>query len=126
MKHLWIGAGLLAVLLAVSLWLGGSLDEAHHTPAKDLSKAADAALADDWPLATALYLRAEKQWEKHRNLTATLAHHSLIDQIDAGFDMLSDYARCKDLPSFSATCSQLARQLRSLPQSHAFSWGNLL
>ena len=126
MKHLWFGAGLLALLLAVSLWLGNMLETTHHTPAKDLDKAAEAVLKEDWALAEALYQRAEKHWQKHRNLTAALARHDPIDQIDIGFAMLADYSRGKDSVSFAATCSQLAQQLRSLPQSHGFSWWNLL
>lgn len=126
MKHLWIGAGLLALLLAVSLLLGGSLENIHHTPAKDLEKAAEAALKEDWGLASALYLRAEKHWQKHRDLTAALANHEPIGQIDAGFSMLKSFARCEDISSFSSTCSQLAQQLRSLPQPHSFRWWNLL
>jgi hypothetical protein len=126
MKHLWFGAGLLALLLAVSLWLGNTLETVHHTPARDLDKAAQAALEGDWPLATALYQRAERHWQKHRNLTAALARHDPIEQIDIGFATLKDYARCADTVSFAAGCSQLAQQLRSLPQSHTSSLWNLL
>ena len=126
MKHFWFGAGLLAVLLAVSLLLGGSLDGVHHSSAKDLEKAAEAARQEDWPLATALYLRAEKHWQRRRNLTAILARHDLIDQVDAGFAALEAYDRCKETASFAAACVQLARQLRSLHQPHSFHWWNLL
>ncbi len=126
MKHLWFGVGLLALLLAASLWLGSATESVHHEPARDLDKAADAALNDDWALASALYLRAEKHWQQHRNLTAVLSHHGLIDQIDAGFSMLADYARCQETAPFAAACSQLAQQLRSLPESHSFRWWNLL
>lgn len=126
MKHFWFGAGLLAALLAVCLLLGSATEAVHHRPAKDLDKAAEAALKEDWPLAAALYQRAEKDWQQHRNLTAALARHDPIDQIDIGFAMLADYARCKETASFAATCSQVAQQLRSLPQSHGFIWWNLL
>ena len=126
MKHLWFGIGLLAALLAAGLWLGGSLDDWHLPAAKDLDKAADAALAEDWGLAQALCIRAEKHWCKHRNLTAVVTHHDLIDQIDAGFAALEDYIRCEETSSFAATCSQLAGKLRSLHQSHGFHWWNLL
>ena len=126
MKHLWFGAGLLALLLAVSLWLGGGPEDRHQSAVKDLEKASDAALDGDWDLAEALYIRAEKHWNKYRNLSAVLTHHNLIDQIDIGFSMLADYSRCRDTAPFAATCSQIALQLRSLPQSHAFSWQNLL
>lgn len=126
MKQLWFGIGLLVFLLAVSLLLGGCLENTHHIPAKDLEKAAEAALKEDWPLASALYLRAEKHWESHRNLTAALTRHDLIEQIDGSFSMLDDFVRCEDTASFAATCSQLAQQFRALPQSHSFSWWNLL
>ena len=126
MKHLWFGAGLLAVLLAVSLWLGSTLEEAHQPAAKDLDKAASAALQDDWDLAEALYLRSRKHWQRHRNKAAALTRHDSVDQIDIGFAMLETYVRCEDTASFAATCSQLAQQLRSLPESHIFRWWNLL
>ena len=126
MKHFWFGAGLLAVLLILSLWLGSCLEDTHHTPAKDLDKAAEAALKEDWPLANALYQRAEKHWQKHRNLSAALARHDSLDQIDSGFSMLADYARCEETATFAATCAQVAQQLRSLPESHSLRWWNLL
>lgn len=126
MKHLWFGAGLLAVLLAVSLWLGSTLEEAHHTPAKDLDKAAAAALQEDWELASALYLRAQKQWQRRRNMAAALSRHDSVDQIDIGFSVLEDYCRCEETAPFAATCSQVAQQLRRLPESHGFRWWNLL
>ena len=126
MKHFWFGAGLLAALLAVSLLLGSATETAHHRPAKDLEKAAEAAMKEDWPLAAALCQRAEKHWQRHRKLTAVLAHHNPIDQIDAGFATLSHYVRCKETATFAATCAQVAQQLRSLPESHSFRWWNLL
>ena len=126
MKHFWFGAGLLAVLFAASLLLGSATETVHHRPAKDLDKAAEAALKEDWPLATALCQRAEKDWQQHRELTAVLARHDPIDQIDAGFAMLFHYAQCEETSAFAATCAQVAQQLRSLPESHSFRWWNLL
>lgn len=126
MKHLWFGAGLLAVLLAVSLWLGDSMQSIHEDPARDLEKAARAAMEEDWALATALYNRSAKSWQSRRNRTAILIHHDLIGQIDMGFAALENYARREETGSFAATCDQLAIQIRSIPQSHRFRWWNLL
>lgn len=126
MKHLWFGAGLLAALLALSLWLGSTLEEIHHIPAKDLEKAAEAALDEDWALASALQIRAKKHWQKHRNLSAALVNHSALDQIDTGFARLEVYSSRKQAAAFGATCVQLAQQLRSLPQSHSLTWWNVL
>ena len=126
MRHVTFGVGLLAALLVISLWLGSVVEETHHTPAGDLDKAAKAALEEDWPLASALYQRAEKHWENHRNLTAALARHDPIDAIDGGFAEVEIYAACRDQSGFCAACARLAQALRSLPQPHSFNWWNLL
>ena len=126
MKRLWFGAGLLVFLLVSSLYLGEALTDLTGPAEADLDKAAVAALDGNWPLASALYLRAEKHWDSHRKLTATLAHHDPIGQIDAGFAALPSYASCEDAAGFCTACSQLAQQLRALPQPHGAKWWNLL
>lgn len=126
MKHLWFGVGLLAVLLVVSLALGGVLEDAHQPSAKDLEKAAEAAMDENWALASALQARAKKQWQKHRNLSAVLVNHEPLQQIEADFSALERYAACRDDAAFCATCAQLAQQLRSLPETHSLTLWNLL
>ena len=102
------------------------MEDIHAQQAKDLDKAATAAIGENWPLANALCARAEKEWTRKRNLTAALYRHDAIDPIDAGFSALKSYAACEDASAFSGTCAQLARQLRSLPENHTFHWWNLL
>ena len=126
MKRLWFGVGLLAFLLAASLYLGDFLTDLTQPAEADLDKAAVAALEGNWPLASALYLRAQKHWDTHRKLTAALAHHDSLNQIDAGFAVIPAYAATKDTAGFCTACSALAQQLRSLPQPHGPGWWNLL
>ena len=126
MKRLWFGVGLLAFLLAVSLYLGDALTELVQPAQSDLDKAAVAALDENWPLASALYLRAQTHWENKRNLTAVLVHHDPIGEIDAGFATLPAYAATEDTAGFCTACGQLAQQLRTLPQPHGPKWWNLL
>ena len=126
MKRLWFGAGLLVFLLVASLYPGEALTDLTGPAESDLDKAAVAALDGNWPLASALYLRAQKHWDSHRKLTATLAHHDPIGQIDMGFAALPAYAACEDTAGFCVACSQLAQQLRALPQPHGAKWWNLL
>jgi len=126
MKQFWTGIGILAILLVAGLWLGDAMEDIHIRQAKDLEKAVAAAEEENWPLANALCTRAEKEWTQKRNLTAALYRHDPIDLIDAGFATAKAYAACEDVSAFSGTCAQLARQLRSLPENHAFRWWNLL
>jgi len=126
MKRLWFGVGLLAFLLAASLFLGDALADLTQPAEADLDRAAVAALEENWPLASALYLRAQQHWEDNRGMTATLIHHDPIGQIDAAFASLPGYAATKDTVGFCTACGALAQQLRSLPQPHGPHWWNIL
>ena len=126
MKRLWFGVGLLILLLFASLYLGDTLTELTEPAESDLDKAAVAALEENWPLASALYLRARKHWDSTRNLIAVLAHHDPIQQIEEGFAVLPAYAATEDSTGFCTACGQLAQQLRALPQPHSTKWWNLL
>ena len=126
MNRLRFGVGLLLFLLAVGLYLGDAAADLTQPAESDLDKAAVAALDGNWPLASALYLRAQKHWDDTRNLTAALMHHDPISQIDAGFGALPSYAAVEDTAGFCTACSQLAQMLRSLPQPHSVKWWNLL
>lgn len=126
MKQLWLGIGLLAAILLSGLFLGRHLEETHHPQASDLEKAAGCARDDNWALAEALALRSRKNWENSRNLTAALVHHDSVKEVDARFAELSVCAEAENALEFSLRCAELARLLRSLPQSHGLSWWNLL
>ena len=126
MKHLWFGAGLLAALLVLGLWVGPRIEQSHHIPAKDLDKAVDAVLEDNWPLAEALFTRASRHWQSHRNLSASLARHDPMEQIDRDFAAAGVYLRIREKTAFCALCAQLAQSLRSLPQAHTPHWWNFL
>ena len=126
MRRFWFGVGILVLLLAAGLCLGDTLEELFQPAHQDLDKAAVAAVEEDWPLASALYLRAEKHWDKNRDLVAALIRHDPIEQIEAGFASLPGYAACEDTAGFCSACGQLAQQLRSLPQPHGTKWWNIL
>ena len=125
MKQLWFGIGLLVFLILIGMLLANHLEQAHEPAAKDLQKAGACALKGDWDLAGALALRAKKSWQNHRPVTAMLAHHGPMDQVDVLFARLDIYRACQDPAAFSAACAELSRNLRAFSQSHRFSWQNL-
>lgn len=126
MKQLWIGLGILTALLAVSLGVGALLEDMHQPSAADLEKAAASALEGDWTLASALTIRAKKQWNHHRSLSAALISHGSMDQIDAGFSQLELYAARENPLLYGITCLKLSQLLESIPQAHGFRWWMLL
>ena len=126
MKQLWIGLGLLALLLAGGLLLGDLMEEAARMPAEDLEKAADCILEENWDLASALLIRAEKTWRGRKKVAAALNHHEVLDEIDVLFGRLMVFCAYRSRTDFATACAELSRKLADLSQAHRAGWWNLL
>ena len=124
MKRMWIGAGLLAVLLAAGLTLGTVMENRLAPGTEALRQAGAAALAEDWEKAEALADTARADWERVRCLAEGLAPHEGLEQIGIAFAQLPAYAR-RDGAAYSAICTALSRQLEALAKAHCFSWENI-
>ena len=118
MKRLWIGIGLLTVILVVGILVPEIMDACHEPVAEDLEQAAEFALADRWGEAVNLFHRAEEKWEEKKPVTASFAEHEPMDDIDGMFAQLEVYAAAGDAVSFSGTCVCLARYLDAIGDYH--------
>ena len=126
MKQLWIGLALVVLILGSGMLLETSLEKQHHPQARDLEQAAAWARLDNWDMARSLLVRARQDWTRHRDLSAALVHHGIVDDIDVRFAELEVYAAEHSGADFCAGCAGLALQLRNVPKTHGFDWWNLL
>lgn len=126
MKRMWFGIGLLALMLICSLCATDFMEQAHSAGAEDLNRAAELALQEEWDKAEVYALRARKNWNEKRLVTAMFADHEPMNEIDALFAQLDAYASARDSASFGSTCRNLAVQLNTLKDAHRLSFGNLL
>lgn len=126
MKRLWLGIVLLAALLAASLGVQAVMERTHDPIAKELDQAADAALAGDWAEADRLYQRSRDAWQRHRKVTASLADHSPMDELDMLFGELRVFAREREAVHFAATCRAASRMAKAIAQAHSITWGDFL
>ena len=126
MKRLWIGLALVALILGSGAFLEKSLEKQHHPQARDLEQAAAWARLENWEMAQSLLIKARQDWIRHRDLSAALVHHGIVDDIDVRFAQLEVYAVQRCGTDFCAGCMGLALQLRNVPKTHGFDWWNLL
>lgn len=125
MKRLWIGIGLLAVMLLGGFLVPEYLEFCHEPIIEDLDRAAELAMAEEWDRAEYLMDRAEEQWQKKRPVTASFADHEPMDEIDGMFAQMEMYAQARDAVSFSGTCVYLSSQLDALSDYHDLNLWNL-
>jgi len=126
MKRMWFGAALLAALLGLGIGISIFMKQAHGPGSEYLKQAAVLAQEENWPEARKQYAYAREKWEKKWRVTASIADHEPMDQVDGLFAQLAVYAQQEDVPSFSSGCAHLAALLESFGNSNMLSWWNLL
>ena len=126
MKRIWIGIILLTLLLAVGFWVSGFMTRAHSPVAQDVRRAGELALEKQWDTAQAFARRGKTLWKKKWPVTAAIADHEPMDEIDALFARLDAYAEAEEEVAYSAACAHLASLLDAISQSHNFNWWNLM
>ena len=126
MKRGWLGIGLLALLLLIGIALQLGMDSIHGHCAQKLEQAADAALREDWDSAVSLAQQAYESWKAGYSITAAVADHAPMDEVDRMYAELGVYARRQETVHFAASCAQLAKLTQAVAEAHRFSLRNLL
>lgn len=126
MKRCWIGFGLLALFLALGLWVTVQMDSAHGRISQELRQAAEQTLAGDPEQGILLAQQARKHWEDARRGTACVADHEPMDEIDSLFARLEVYARRQQISEFAACCARLSSLVQAMTDAHGLQWWNLL
>lgn len=126
MKRLWIGIGLLALLLGAGLLTTWRMDRLGSPICDRLHRASQAALEQDWTEAKKLAEEAEALWQQNWHLSAALIDHTPMEEMDELYAKLRIYLDCRDPVPFAACCAQLETMTNATGEAHGFSWWNLL
>lgn len=116
MKHLFLGLGILAVLLALGIGSSALLCRSTRD-SEALLLAAEAAVAEgDLPTAAALAQQAGQAFSARQELLSALLSHEELDQIAIGFAQLRAYGAEGSREGFRAQCGELLFRLRHVAQ----------
>ncbi len=121
----WLGAGLLALFLALGVVTMHLMDDAHLPTGDLLEQAAELALQGDIEKGVTLGREAKNRWERQWQATATVADHSPMDDVDALFAEMEIYATAGEEPHFAACCKELSKRVQAVAEAHRFSWWNI-
>ena len=124
MKRMWIGVGFLLFLLVAGIFVTLWAVSFHSRLESQLTDAVGAAAAENWDTAQILFHSAESRWEDRRKLTAVIADHDPMEEIDSLFSQMEIYLRLRDQNGFSSTGAQLASRVRAMSDSQSISWWN--
>ena len=123
MKRVWMGAGLLAILLVAGLLIGTGMARRLAPGAEALRRAGNSAREGNWEQAETLTREAQQDWEKIKWMTAVLTGHEELEQIDDAFVQLTAYAGA-DANAYQALCGSIAQAMDAIGENHACTWQN--
>lgn len=126
MGRIWLGVGLLAVLFVLCFWVNIAMTDIHQSVCSDLTEAADKTLTGEMDAGITLARQAHEVWEQRWNITAAVADHAPMDEIDGLFAQLETYARAGQGADFAALCNRLSKLIDAVGEAHSLTWWNLL
>lgn len=125
-KRFWSGVGVLVLLLSLGIWVAKSMESTHEAVASHLEQAAREVLSGDMKQGAQALENARQLWQQRRYLTAAVADHAPMEEIDSIFSQLDSYAAAGDRVSFAAWCSRVARLVEAIGEAHKLTLQNLL
>lgn len=125
MKRLWIGVGVLLVLLALGLGSTAVMEGIPGKLAEDMDKASEVA-ATQWEKAKSLADSAREEWDKYEHIIASLTDHEPLEELKGLFSELDISRLWDDREHFAAVCARIASLAEAVSESHTPHWWNLL
>ena len=122
----WFGIGLLLVFLVFGLWVAEVMDSGHMQISSMLEQAASAMLDGDPDRGLALAQQAHDRWQHNWHITATVADHAPMDEIDSLFAQLQLYGSVRQQVDFAAYCTRISQLIRAMGEAHTLNWWNVL
>ena len=126
MKRLWIGIGILLILLGLGIGTTVFAVRIHSDISQNLQQASESALRGKWQDARSLSSDAKTAWESSRKLTASIADHEPMEEIDNLFSQMEVYLVTRQQIPFAACCASLAVLTEAIGEAHAVNWWSLL
>ena len=125
MKAFYLPAGVLALILACSLWAGRFLEVRTEHWSALLDGASESAEAEDWPQAGEALRRAYEDWSRDQTFLHTILEHDALDEAEQLFAAAMAACRQEDGEEALIQLAQLQGRLRLLAETQGASIQNI-
>lgn len=126
MKRGWLAVGLLAGLVALSLWNVKKLDVLAAELNGALAGAEAAAEAGDWSGAEERTAAALERWQESGFYLHVTLDHETTDDIDLAFGEVREFIQCQEGGEYSAANARLMEAIRLMGEMQKPKVENLL
>lgn len=126
MGRLWIGIGILVILLAMGIGLLWGSGVFFEELTQELEQAGELALAGNWQAAGEKVEKSREKWEAYRRFWASFTDHEPVEQMQNLFSQLELYRARQLEVDFAAVCRNLVHVAEAIDESHSLRWWSVL
>lgn len=126
MGRLWIGIGILVVMLAMAIGLLWGSRVFFEDFSDNLEQAEQLALAGNWTSAEEKAAKSRTQWEKYKRLWSAFTDHEPIEQMQELFSWLEVYGQRQLEVDYATVCNSLVQLAEAIDESHSLKWWSVL
>ena len=126
MNRLWIGIGVLAVLLAMGISLLFVSLNFHEDFSQNLKAAGRSAMSGNWEDAEKKLAHSREKWQNYRRFWASFTDHEPVEQIQQLFSQLELFQTRRLEVEFASACYALAELSEAIDESHNLRWWSIL
>lgn len=125
MKAFYLPAGVLALILAFSLWAGRFLEVRTEHWSGLLSEVSQAAEAEDWSRAGDALQRAYEDWDGDQTFLHTILEHDTLDDAEQLFSAAMAACQQEDSGEVLLQIAQLTGRLKQIAETQGVSIKNI-
>lgn len=126
MNRLWIGIGLLIVLLAMGIGLLWGSTVFFEEFSEEIEQAGELALAGNWADAQKKAAQSRAKWERWRFFWSSFTDHEPVEQMQNLFSQLDVYRARQLEVDFATVCRNLSNIAQAIQESHGLKWWSVL
>ncbi len=126
MNRLWIGIGIMVLLLALGIAMLWGSTVFFKKLSNDLEQAGDFALAGNWSAAGEKLSKSQAQWARWQCFWSACTDHEPIEQMQNLFSQLEVYQARQLEVDFATVCRSLVEIAKAIDESHSLKWWGLL
>ena len=126
MNRLWIGVGILVVLLAmgIGLLVGSRVFFQEFT--ENLEQAEAYATAGNWSAAEEKAEKSRRQWERYCRFWSAFTDHEPMEEVEELFSWLGMYQQRRLDVDYASVCRSLVRVAEAIRETHGLHWWSIL
>lgn len=126
MNKLWIGIGLMVILLLGGIGLLWGSNVFFDGFSRYVSEAGELALVGDWSGATEKMNKSQRQWDTYRRFWASFTDHEPVEQVQTLLLQIELYRKEQREVEFASACRALSRVAENIEESHSLRWWSVL